>query len=124
MTLDVTRYSPGGDLYAAIAAQFGTSWADRAYNAARNNDDGAALRNVLNDARQSARGLDLARPGSDSTLANFTDQIVNDPLAAPLDSLNDQLGKAAWNVIRNPFVLVLVAGLAAFWLWPKLKKYL
>lgn len=121
---DSNRYSPGGDLYAAITEQFGQVWANRAHAASLIDDGGKELRYVLNDARQSARGADPARPGSESTAGNFFDQIINDPLSAPLDALDNQLGNAVWNVVKNPFVLALVAGLFAFWLWPKLKKLL
>ena len=35
-------------------------------------------------------------------------QTTTDPLAAPLDSLNNQLGLAAWNVFKNPFVVAAI----------------
>lgn len=116
------RYSPGGDLYNDIATRFGVVWANRAYSATLVDDGGATLRNVLNDAHQAERGLELARPGSTSTAANFWEQITTDPFAAPLDGLDNQLGKAVWNVVKNPFVLLLLVGLG--YLFLKRKRFL
>lgn len=116
------RYSPGGDLYNDIATRFGTEWANRAYSATLVDDGGLTLRNVLNDAHQAERNREFARPGSTSTTKNFFDQITTDPLAAPLDGLNSQLGKAVWNVVKNPFVLLLLVGLG--YLFLKRKRFL
>lgn len=88
-TTQQARYAPGGDIYADVERQFGRQWANRAYAASLYDDDGRTLRNVLNDARQAARGADMARPGSDSTWENLADQLYNDPFDAPLDQAGD-----------------------------------
>lgn len=116
-----SRYSPGGDIYEQIAREVGYEIANRVYSASLSNDD-LTLQRALNDYAQARRGKALARPGSDSTWENFSDQITSDPLAAPLDALNNQLGLAVWNVLRNPFVLGAAILVAYFWLWPKVKK--
>ena len=102
------RYAPGGDIYADNATKYGV--------------DGAELiwRGYQRDGRQGAAiaAGNLASPGvggSTSTLAIFAEQLVTDPLAAPLESANNQIGKAVWNVVKNPFVL-LALGLVLF-LW-------
>lgn len=118
------RYFHGGDLYADIENQFGRNVADRAAEAARRDDNGVALREVLTDARQLARSGEVTPRGSESTTGIFIDQLLTDPLEAPLSGLNSQLGNAVWNVVKNPFVLLLVVGVVAFYLWPKIKKHL
>lgn len=117
-------YYPGQSAYNAAVDRFGSRTANAIYMASLIDDGGVTLRNALNDAAQAERGRELARPGSDSTAEIFFDQVTTDPLAAPLDSLNDQLSKAAWNVVRNPAVLLLVVGLVVFFVWPKIKKFL
>lgn len=112
-------YYPGNAAYNAAVERFGNKTANAIYMASLIDDGGVTLRNALNDAAQAERGRDLARPGSDSTLENFVEQVTTDPLAAPLDSLNNQIGNAVWNVVKNPFVLLLVAGL--IW-WKFLRK--
>lgn len=117
-------YYPGNAAWNGAEQRFGNAWAKRIYMASLIDDGGVTLRNTLNDAVQAERGRDFARPGSDSTLDNFIEQVTTDPLAAPLDSLNDQLGKAAWNVLRNPFVLVVVVAVVVFFLWPKIRRFI
>ena len=102
------RYQPGGDLYAAIQEQFGTAAANAAAAAARVDDDGRTLRFTLSNIRSGNYAVGSATPGA-STLGNFWTQITTDPLAAPLDTANAQLGKAVWNVFKNPWVLLSVA---------------
>ena len=111
------RYQPGGDIYARLADVYGKAGAD--YAAARAGDT-VTLNQALSDLKTAARsGTPVAEvankyTGSTSTLGLFLNQITTDPLAAPLDSLNDQVGKAVWNVVKNPFVLALVVG-AVWW---------
>lgn len=106
----MNRYAPDGDIYASIADQYGTSAAQRAYAASLVDDGGVTLRNVLSNLHTGSTD-----PGSTSTWSNFWRQITTDPLAAPLDSLDNQLGNAVLNVFKNPFVLLLVAGLVFHW---------
>ena len=115
----IARYQPGGDIYATLLGQYGTDAANTIAAAAATGDN-AAVNQALATVRSGP-----AR--NDSTLSLFWDQVTTDPLAAPLDSLNNQLGKAVWNVVKNPWVL-LTAGLIVFhlfggftWLKKKLK---
>lgn len=68
---------------------------------------------------------------SDSTARLFWNQITTDPFDAPLESLNKGLqvgaGSLLKNIFKNPWVLLLVAGLILYalggfgWLARKLK---
>lgn len=114
------RYQRGGDIYDDLAGQYNYAVADRAASlAAADKQD--ELQRYLSDLRTAARTdrtVEDVQNDFDSrhttTLGQFADQIVNDPLAAPLDSLNDQLQKVAKNIVGNPFVLLLVIGLVLF----------
>ena len=106
----IDRYQAGGDIYATLAAQYGAAAADQIAAAAATGD-----RAQLSDAIELARGNGPAR--ETSTLSIFGNQLATDPLAAPLDSLNNQLGKAFWNVLKNPFVLLLAIAAVAYGLY-------
>jgi len=104
------RYQVGGDIYETLAAKYGTAGADRVANAAATGDR-VAITNALAVVKNGA-ALDT------STLSIFTGQIVNDPLAAPAESLNNQIGKAFGNVFGKPWIvlaLLLVGALAWFY---------
>lgn len=114
------RYQPGGDIYTTVSNEFGGLWAARVAFADQQNDGGVALRNTLNDMRQTAKGRELSRPGSSSTAGNLFDQLTTDPLGAPLDSANSALstlfGNTALAFLRNPAVL-LVLVVIGFAVW-------
>lgn len=114
MATNFSRYQSGGDFYRTLASQYGTPSADYVASEAAAGDD-VRLQNALSAIRSAAiagngnpaainNKLDSA---DDSVLGNFWEQITTDPLAAPLDSLNDQLGKVVKNVVGNPMVLIL-----------------
>ena len=113
-----SRYAPGGDIYATIAAQHGAAGADRVWRAYQSGEAGAVAA-VLSE-------LDYGAPLSESTAALFAGQIVTDPLGAPLDSANRALGIVFLNTlksfIRNPWVLLVLAGVGAFLLWRAWRK--
>lgn len=103
-------YAPGGRLYLQLTAQYGIQAAEDAYEASKwgeRDDVAAALFKYRNAEFRT-------QPGSASTIGNFFTQITTDPLAAPLESANNQIGKAVWNVVKNPFVLAVVA-LLVWW---------
>lgn len=122
MITNQSSYARGGDYYNALSDQFGPDAANYVAQAAATGDE-IALNYALSAARTSKRtGTPVALvdqtyyPNADrvTTLGNFVNQIATDPLAAPLDSLNNQLKNATKNVFGNPFVLLLViAGIAA-----------
>jgi hypothetical protein len=101
-------YSPGSRIYNELTALYGADVADAAAWAAFD-DDRAALTEIIANARSGTR-----RTGT-STLGNFWHQITTDPLAAPLDSANNQIGKAVLNILKNPWVLLALAA-AVFYL--------
>ena len=98
----IARYQRGGDIYIELQAKYGTAAADSVAQAA-----------VSADRTKVTAAITAVKYGpalNDSTASIFLDQILTDPFAAPLDSLNNQLGKLSWNILKNPFVLALVVG--------------
>jgi|GEM_PF-4953855 hypothetical protein len=96
--IPVSRYAPGGDIYQALAKDYGTAGAEKVYNAALSGDRGA-----ITDAIVSVKH---GQPLNDSTAEIFLQQIISDPLAAPIESLNNQVGNVFKNLLLNPFALV------------------
>ncbi len=119
----INRYQPGGDLYAQLEAQYGRTGALLIAQAARTGD-----RDALNEAFGRVRHGERLE---ESTAKLFWQQITTDPFDAPLESLNKGLGTAATSallgVLKNPWVLLAVAGLVFYalggfrWLGAKLK---
>lgn len=107
MTQDlIDSYQRGGSIYTQIATQFGVAGADTIAAAALSGDEtqiNAAYSQVKNGS-----------PLDTNTWGIFGSQLVNDPLAAPLSSLNNQLSKAVGNIFKNPFVLLLLFGVLFF----------
>lgn len=98
----MNRYAPGGDLYAKIEQQYGTAAANRVYQASIS-DSGETIAHALGSIR-AGNAADLPT----STAAIFTNQILTDPLAAPLESANNQIGNVFANLFKNPWVLAVV----------------
>jgi len=101
-----TRYAPGGDIYQTLKAQYGQGAAERVYRAA----SGASGETV-------AEALGVIRGGEmqdDSTWSIFFDQITTDPLAAPIESLNNQVGNVFKNLLVNPFALLALVVVGIF----------
>lgn len=119
----ITRYQPGGDIYAQLEQQYGRNAALLIAQAAQTGD-----RDAVNEAL--ARVRDGAKL-DDSTASLFWHQITTDPFSAPLASLNKGLGtglqSAILGVLKNPWVLLTVAGLVFYaiggfgWLERKIK---
>jgi hypothetical protein len=112
MQIPVSRYQPGGDIYAKLQSQYGTQAANEVAAAAATND-----RDKLAEALNIAAG----RGPSDapqSTWSVFWGQITTDPLAAPLESANNALGtigaSAIIGLFKNPWVLLTVAGVVFY----------
>jgi hypothetical protein len=103
-----SRYQPGGDIYSKFVSQYGRAGADRIAAA-----DASGVPYAVNDALAEVRNGPRL---NDSTASNFWDQITTDPLKAPLDSANDQIGKAVANFFKNPWVLFALALLIWGWL--------
>lgn len=96
--IPVSRYAPGGDIYQALAKDYGKSGADKVYAAALTGDRGAiteALASVRNGPKL-----------TDSTSELFLTYITTEPLVAPIESLNNQVAKVAKSLVLNPFSLV------------------
>lgn len=108
MTFYPQYYLPGGDIYLELESRYGRAGADLVA--------GYALRGDVEGLNQALSDL---KPGGFSpgtavlptnTIGIFGNQLLTDPLDAPLAGLNSQIGKAVWNVLKNPFVLAIVAG--------------
>lgn len=104
------RYAPGGDIYVAIAAQYGTQAADRVRLAHESGRQGAVAQ-VLSELR-------FGQPLNTSTASLLADQLITDPFAAPLDFANRGIGNVFTSALKGVFgnfwVLLTVAGVAAF----------
>jgi len=104
----IQRYAPGGDIYQSLAASYGTAAADRIYVAAQTGDRPTVTAAIAQEK--------YGNPLTDSTAAIFAQQVVTDPLAAPAEALNSQIGKAFANLFKSPWILVVVVGVAFFYL--------
>lgn len=120
----IARYQPGGDIYATLEQQYSRNGALLISQAALTGD-----RDNLNDAIERVRGH--GEKLDDSTARIFWSQITTDPFDAPLQSLNKGLGtvysSALLGLLKNPWVLLTLAGLVFYalggfrWLGAKLK---
>lgn len=103
----IQRYQPGGDIYARLEATYGRQGALIVSQAALTGDR-FAVTNAIERVKYGERM-------SDSTARIFWAQITTDPFEAPLETLNTALeasaGSLVKNILRNPWVLLLVAGL-------------
>lgn len=103
----INRYQPGGDIYATLEKTYGRNGALIVAQAARTGDR-FAVTNAIERVRFGERM-------SESTARIFWTQITTDPFNAPLETLNQTLeasaGSLVKNIFKNPWVLLLVAGL-------------
>ena len=103
----IARYQSGGDIYDELRFQYGQAAADAIAAAAATGDEHA-----INSAISAAK---FGGAKDTSTLDAFGN-LLTDPLAVPLEGVNNQIGKAVGNVFKNGWVLlvVVVLGVAAF----------
>ena len=99
---------PGGDIYASIESTYGTAAADAVATAAGTGDETA-----VNTALAAAK---FGNPLNTSTASIFAQQIMTDPLAAPLASANTVLSNTALSFLKNPMVLLVIAAALFFWM--------
>lgn len=98
----ITRYRPGGDIYAKLVSQYGTSNADFIARAALTGE-----RAQLTEAIAQVRNGEAL---STNTTAIFLNQLITDPLDAPADMVSkavDNVGKA----LKSPVTYVVIGGL-------------
>lgn len=98
-----------GDLYLAEQTKFGTQGANSIASSALTGDETAVTAAV--------EQLQYGAPLPTSTAALFGNQIITDPLAAPLADANTVLGNTFASFLKNPYVLVTLALLAFFFLF-------
>ncbi|HXE43236.1 MAG TPA: hypothetical protein VN516_09450 [Candidatus Baltobacteraceae bacterium] len=106
----IKRYQPGGDIYAQLVAQFGTASANAIAQAALTGDRGQVA-----NAIENAKGI--AAAPSTGFWGQLGTQLANDPLGAPIDSLNNQLSRVFMDILKNPFVLVGIGLLIFFFVF-------
>jgi putative Ca2+/H+ antiporter (TMEM165/GDT1 family) len=97
----IQRYQAGGDIYASLQSQYGTSAADSVAAAAQSGDE-----TQVNAAIVQAK---YGAPLNTSTGSILANQLATDPLAAPLASANNVLGNTLLSFLKNPLVLIAVA---------------
>lgn len=112
------RYSEGGDIYEAIAEDYGKAAAESVLKAYKSGENGAvaeALATIRNGA-----------PLETSTLKIFGNQLATDPFSAPLSAANKIIGtitsSAIFGILKNPFVLLLLVVLALIYI-PGFRKF-
>jgi hypothetical protein len=98
----IQRYQAGGDIYASLQTQYGTSAADAVAAAAQTGDE-----TQINAALVNAK---YGQPLNTSTASILANQLETDPLAAPLASANNVLGNTLLSFLKNPLVVIAVAG--------------
>lgn len=97
----IQRYQPGGDIWKALAGQYGSDAANTIATAALTGDE-----TQINAALTQIKfGTQL----NTSTTDAFLNQIATDPLGAPLQSANNLLGNSFLSFLKSPWVLVTVA---------------
>jgi hypothetical protein len=105
----IDRYqSPNGDLYQKLVNQYGPSKANYISLAAASGE-----RTQLLSAVEFVRNG--APPSDTGTLGIFINQMVTDPLDAPLESLNTTLVNSYWAFLKRPVVLI-TGGIILFFL--------
>ena len=114
----ISRYQNGGDIYNTLASSYGTIAADLVAAAAATGSD-ASVQSVLENVRTNAGYVTGQK--STSTLGIFADQILTDPLAAPLKSANNALGNSFLSVLKSPWVMlagvILLFSVMGGWGW-------
>ena len=100
----IQRYQPGGDIYDSFV---------RLYNVdAANTIATAALTGSRTQITEAINRVKFGQPLNDSTASIFIRQIENNPLQAPLESLDGQIRAALGDLFTNPMSLLLLAGIA------------
>lgn len=101
----IARYQSGGDIYQLILAQYGQSAADNIASVAQ----GGSRSDIANALATLKYG-----PALDTSTADaFANQILTDPLGAPLAGLNTALANSFTDFLKSPAVL-LTLGIVAF----------
>lgn len=110
----IQRYQPGGDIYQTLAGQYGEFAANKVATAARTGDKPA-----ITDALATIRNGGALET---STTAIFIDQLITDPLAAPLDALDSGVSKLFESSGVKSLLTIAIVGILAFVIISTLKK--
>lgn len=112
---DFAAYQRGGQYWPTLVSRYGEAGANR-IAAAASSEDQALFTTVFSNV-QRGRPASEDRITTTSTLREFGTLLATDPLGAPMEGLNNQIGKAVWNVLKNPWVLLVVAGGVVYVVW-------
>ena len=116
----IARYQAGGDIYAQFVALYGADAANQIAAAAATGD-----RTQLNTVLETVKGSPAASDASTAQL--FVQQLITDPLGAPLAGLNNLVGNSVIDFFKNPWVLAAAGAIIFFFVLDgteKLKKIL
>jgi hypothetical protein len=112
--MTLSRYAPGGDIYADIENRYGAAAANRVYAAAASDPTGAALRETLSDIKTGFVETEENQRGMWDQLGY---QLYHEPLNAPIETAAEVLtnaAKAAGNAAKK--AAKAVAGNWGLWL--------
>lgn len=99
----IARYQPGGDIYAKLAGKYGTQSADLVAVAASTGD-----RFKITDALATVKN---GAPLEDSTSSILIDQLITDPLAAPLEAADKATKQIFASTTGKVVVAVVIVGI-------------
>jgi hypothetical protein len=99
----IARYQPGGDIYANLSGQYGIAPADIIAEAARTGD-----RFKVTDALALVR---RGQPLEESTSVILIDQLITDPLAAPLAAADAGIKQIFASTTGKVVTAVAIVGL-------------
>ena len=101
----IARYQSGGDIYASLQTTYGTTAADTIATAALSGDE-----TQINAALVQVK---FGAPLETSTSTILADQLLTDPLAAPLESAEKVASNSIVDFLKSPAVM-LILGIALF----------
>jgi hypothetical protein len=103
----IAEYQPGGDIYAQLASLYGADAANQIAAAATTGD-----RTQLSNVLETIKGYPAASDASTAEI--FINQLITDPLAAPLASANNLIGNSVTDFFKNPWVLAATGAIIFF----------
>lgn len=109
MSLDASikaLYAPGGASYNNIATTYGIAAAETAYRVSLTASQRSEITDALNQYRSQYSN---PNEGTDSYFGNLWTQLTTNPLQAPIESANNQIGNVVVDVLKNPWVLATIA---------------
>ena len=111
----IELYQQGGTAYAFFEKNYGTNAANIVASAAASGD-----RATLTDAIAQVK---YGQPLNDSTVSILTEQLLDDPLGAPLDALDSGVSQIFNSSgVKTVVVVTIVAGVIALIVYAEIAK--